>query len=52
MAKCKGQDQLGISVADEEQPKPFQLTSLLLGAPEVHNLLIEEKDAPLILPRG
>lgn len=52
MAKCKGQDQLGIYVADKEQPKPFQLTSLLLGAPEVHNLLTGEKDAPLILPRG
>lgn len=52
MAKCKGQDQLDIYMADEEQPKPFQLTSLLLGAPGVHNLLIEEKDAPLILPRG
>lgn len=52
MAKRKGPDQLGISVADKEQPKPFQLTSLLLGAPGVHNLLIEEKDAPLIRPRS
>lgn len=52
MTKCKGQDQLGIYMADKEQPKPFQFTSLLLGAPEVHNLLIEEKDAPFILPRS
>lgn len=52
MAKYKGWGQLGIYVAYKEKPKPFQLSSLLLGVREVHNLLTEEKDALLILPRG
>lgn len=52
MAKYNGWGQLGIYVAYKEKPKPFQLSSLLLGVCEVHNLLTEEKDALLILPRG